>query len=49
MVSVDFPYIAVVGKGTAGLEARDVLMNSVNFFFLLLACECQGSKVGLLW
>lgn len=32
MVSVDFPYFAVVGKGTADLEAREVLMNSMNFF-----------------
>lgn len=57
MVSVDFPYFAVVGKGTADLEAREVLMNSMNFFAfswyvnvkaVRLVCYGKGIHAGAL-
>lgn len=57
---MDFHYVAVVGKGTADLEASDVLMNSMNFFSfswhvnvkaVRLACCGQGIHAGarIIW
>lgn len=44
MVSADFPYVAGVGKGAADVEG-----SQREFLSLLLARECQGKKIGLLW